>query len=473
MIVVLCNPIGGSAHPMPGTTVLLDVGEGVIDAELLIPAGNLAEASGIAVDVRTELSAEDSEGLVRYVGEHLRVASAEGVPWEVEIRDVRVDFAESAVGGYKEVVVLAGLTPPAGGDMRRLVLGYDVVMREVVTHVAVVSVRQDWGAGQVEGDDSARQVGVVRVDGETMTVPPLAVDLDEASVWRGFAGMVVLGGHHILEGTDHLLFLFTLLLPAVLIARNGRWYADSRWRRAVRHILAVTVAFTVGHSVALVVSALTRIEIPASPVETLIALTILVGGAHAIRPLFPGREALVAGVFGLIHGMAFSFTLAELKLSTGQLALSVLGFNLGIEIVQLLLVALALPPLLVLATTRAQPVLRVGGSAVVIVAALGWALDRLGFANPIARAADQIGTSILPIVAGAGVLAVVVLALRGRARVGGESHSEVWEFGEEAGGGGGLRGVPDRAVARRGRDGGGLSRAGSGSAAVRGSEAAE
>jgi len=159
-----------------------------------------------------------------------------------------------------------------------------------------------------------------------------------------------------------------------------------------------------------VVSALSRVEIPAAPIETLIAATILVGGVHAVRPLFPGREALVAGIFGLIHGLAFSFTLAELKLSTGQLAISVLGFNLGIEAIQLLLVALVLPSLMVLASTRAQPVLRIGGAILVIIAALGWALDRLGVTNPIADAADRCGTMLFPIIITAAVVAVVVLA---------------------------------------------------------------
>lgn len=411
VIALLCNPIAAPAHPMPGTKVLLDVRETAINAELSIPAANLAEASGIDINARTRLSAADSAGLASYLRDHMRPATPDGVPWTVEIGDMRLDYPDrTATGYYKELVVQAVLTPPPGVDMRRFVLGYDAVIHKVVTHIAIVSVRQDWRAGQVEAGNDARQIGVLRADAESMTVPPLSVDLTDASAWRGFVAMVRLGGHHILEGTDHLLFLFTLLLPAALIAKAGRWHPDTRIRHAVRHILAVTIAFTVGHSVALVVSALTRLEIPARPIETLIAVTILVGGAHAVRPLFPGREALVAGTFGLIHGMAFSFTLAELNLSTSQLALSVLGFNLGIEAIQLLLVALALPPLLVLATTRAQPALRIGGSLLVIIAALGWAFDRLGYPNPIARAADQFGTMILPIIITAAVVAVVVLA---------------------------------------------------------------
>lgn len=84
-----------------------------------------------------------------------------------------------------------------------------------------------------------------------------------------------------------------------------------------------------GHSVTLAVAALARLDLPAAPVESLIAASILIGAGHALRPLFPGREALIAAGFGLIHGMAFSFTLAELHLDTGQLVLSLLGFNLA------------------------------------------------------------------------------------------------------------------------------------------------
>lgn len=431
VVVLLLNPIAVSAHPVPGTRVLLDVRETAVEAELSIPTGELAAASGIDVDLRASLSGGDAAGLGRYLREHVRAASSDGRAWGVEIGDMRVEYAEgTALGAYKQLVVRAVLTPPAEVDMRRFVLGYDAVIHKVGTHIAIVSVRQDWQGGRVDAGNDARQVGVVRMDAETGTVPPLSVDLTDGGAWRGFVGMVVLGGHHILEGTDHLLFLFTLLLPAVLIARAGRWQPDNRAGRAMRHIVAVTVAFTVGHSAALVVSALGRLEIPVQPVETLIAATILVGGVHAVRPLFPGREAGVAGVFGLVHGMAFSFTLAELKLSSSQLALSVLGFNLGIEAVQLFLVALTLPSLLVLAATRAQPFLRVGGAVLAVVAALGWVFDRLGVANPVARAADQGGALILPIVTTAAAVAVLVLTVqtfRRRIDRGNPASKPLWE----------------------------------------------
>ena len=243
-----------------------------------------------------------------------------------------------------------------------------------------------------------------------MTVPPLTVDLGDGSAWHGFLAMVELGGDHILTGTDHLLFLLILLLPAPLLATRGRWHGQVGARAALVRIGRITLAFTVGHSVALAATAIGRLEIPGRPVEAFIAASIVVGAVHAIRPLFPGREAVVAGVFGLGHGMAFSFVLAEMQLSTGQLAFSLLGFNLGIELVQLLLVCLALPSLLVIARLRIQPAVRVGGALLTGTAAVGWLADRLGAPNPVARAADSAGSHTIPM--------VVTLALAAIAAVG-------------------------------------------------------
>ncbi|MEU0211231.1 HupE/UreJ family protein [Streptomyces canus] len=200
----------------------------------------------------------------------------------------------------------------------------------------------------------------------------LKVDLGEGSAWRGFLAMVKLGGDHILAGTDHLLFLLILLLPAPLAVTGRRWHGLVGARSALGRIGRITLAFTAGHSVAPAVTALGRLDTPGWPVEAFIAASILIGAIHAIRPLLPGKEALVAGVSGLGHGMAFSFVLAEMHLSTGQLVTSLLGFNLGIELVQLLLVCLALPSLLVLARLRVQPALRLTGAVLTGTAAVGW-----------------------------------------------------------------------------------------------------
>jgi hypothetical protein len=388
-LLVVLGAKPAAAHPMPHSVVVLDVHETSVTASLELPAGDLAAASGIAAD----LPARAGE-LRAYLAAHLRPAGADGAPWSVTVGDLALTAAErTSTGTYQEVTAEMELTPPVGGDVRHFTLGYDVIVHKVVTHTTLVSVRQDWAAGRITEGDEAEQIGVIAIDNRTMTVPQLTVDLGAGSMWRGFVAMLRLGGLHILEGTDHLLFLLILLLPAALLADRRRWARPAGARQALRRIGGITLAFTAGHSVALVLSALARVTIPARPVEVFIAVSILIGAAHAIRPLFPGREALVAGLFGLGHGMAFSFTLAGLRLSTGQLALSLLGFNLGIELIQLLLVALALPALLALARLPVQPWLRIGGAVLTAAAAAGWLLDRLGVSNPVAETADAAGAN--------------------------------------------------------------------------------
>ncbi|WP_433200038.1 HupE/UreJ family protein [Dactylosporangium sp. CS-047395] len=388
VLAALCGavPVPGRAvaHPMPHSIVTLDPRGATVAASLQVPVEDLALASGVGP--------ADLEGLRRYLHDHLHPRALDGTPWTVAIGAVTVTGDEQAdTGPYRELRADAVLTPPPGAGTGRFTLGYDAVVHQVVTHTVFVASR------------SGDALGVIAVDPRTMAVPDLTVTLDRHR--SSFPAMLGLGARHIVEGTDHLLFLLVLLIPAAFRARSGR--------TAFRRIGAVTLAFTAGHSIALAVSALTRLELPARPVEAAIAVTILVGAGHAARPLFPDREPLIAGLFGLVHGLAFAFTLAELHLSAGSLIVSLLGFNLGIELVQLLLVALALPALLVAARSRHRRAVRLAGAALAAVAATGWLADRLGFPNPVARAADTAGAHPAFLV-GALVLTAAVPLIAGR-----------------------------------------------------------
>ncbi|WP_079178911.1 HupE/UreJ family protein [Streptomyces humi] len=387
-----------AAHPMPHSVLLLDVHETSVAAELDLPLSDFSRASGIALDDTTTAKqlAVRIPAVRRYLAAHLHPTTRGGTAWAVTFGGMALSRAEqTATGVYRELTVQATLTPPPGGDVRRFVLDYDVIVHQVVTHTVLVSVRQDWAAGRVAGKEqegAATQVGVIRIDTRSMTIAPLTVDLDGGSVWSGTYAMFRLGASHILEGTDHLLFLLILLLPAPLRAAGNRWRGSVGTRTALGRIARTTLAFTLGHSLALAVSAFGRLDIPAQPVEAFIAFSILVGAVHAVRPLFPGHEAVIAGVFGLGHGLAFSLTLAEMKLSTTQLSLSLAGFNLGIECMQLILVLLALPGLVCLVRLRRHAAVRTACALSTAGLAVGWLLDRSGLPNPVARAADSAGT---------------------------------------------------------------------------------
>ena len=182
---------------------------------------------------------------------------------------------------------------------------------------------------------------------------------------------------HIAGGTDHLLFLLVLLFPAPLLVHHGKWAGSSDTRRCLLQIAKIVTAFTAGHSLTLAAGAIGVVRVPSRPIEVLIAVSILVSAVHALRPVFPGREAVIAGSFGLVHGMAFATTLAELGLGRWDRVASILGFNLGIEAMQLVAVAMVLPPLILLSRTRLYPSVRTGGAIFAGVIAMVWIAQRL------------------------------------------------------------------------------------------------
>ena len=199
-----------------------------------------------------------------------------------------------------------------------------------------------------------------------------------------FSSLFRLGMRHIAEGTDHLLFLLVLLLPAPLLAVGSRWRGIADVRRSLLHIAGIVTAFTIGHSLTLTLAAMNVVHVPSRPVEALIALSILVSAIHALRPIFPGREAWIAAFFGLIHGLAFATTLDRLGLSRWERVAGILAFNLGIETMQMIVVALILPSLLLMSRTRAYPFLRIGGAIFACAASSAWIAERLlGVQTPV------------------------------------------------------------------------------------------
>jgi len=362
-------------HPEPTTLVALDIGSATVSAELHVPLSELGLAFGHDVWRDPQRRIREWDPAFRtYLTEHIRPVTAAGQPWRVDVESLRVSESErSASGPAPEVLVGLLLTPPAGADVRHLVLHFDLILHQVVTHKAVVSVRSDWQAGQVE----PMQLGVIAVDTGSSKIEPFVVSLGEGSWRAGFQRMIALGMEHIREGTDHLLFLLVLLLPATLTASGGRWMGFAGVNASLVRLFKIVTAFTVGHSVTLLAGALQWLRLPQQPVEVLIAGSILLTAVHAVRPIFPEREAQVAAGFGLVHGLAFATVLAQLPLTSGAMALSILGFNLGIELMQVYVVAMTVPWFLLLSQTPVYGWFRVAGAVFAAIAALGWIVNRV------------------------------------------------------------------------------------------------
>jgi hypothetical protein len=163
------------------------------------------------------------------------------------------------------------------------------------------------------------------------------------SRWRSFVEYCQAGVWHILTGVDHLLFLLSLLLPAVLLRQHGQWEPVVQIRSGLISVFKVVTAFTAAHSLTLTLAALDIVRLSSRLTESVIAASIIVAALNNIFPVVTERRARIAFGFGLLHGFGFASVLADMGLPQGARLISLLSFNLGIELGQLAVVCTVMP----------------------------------------------------------------------------------------------------------------------------------
>ena len=221
-----------------------------------------------------------------------------------------------------------------------------------VDHHTIADIQWPGGSRQVVFEKGQRQVGIA-VGGSPSP---------EQKTTGTFVSYVVMGVDHIVGGIDHLLFLLALLA-----------LSTSFWQT-----VKIVTAFTVAHSITLSLAALGLVAVPSAIVEPLIAASIVwVAVENLVAPAGAGRRWLIAGLFGLIHGLGFASALIELDLTRETLVRALVGFNLGVELGQLVFVAVALPPLVWASRPGRLPRLPQILSVIVALIGVVWLVERL------------------------------------------------------------------------------------------------
>lgn len=169
--------------------------------------------------------------------------------------------------------------------------------------------------------DGSSEIGRLNAANTTFTVA------GAPQQWDVIKTYLHLGIEHILEGTDHLLFVACLILIA------GTW----------QRILLTITGFTIAHSITLTLASLEVVYMPVPPIEVLIALSIVFLAreiAHDRRDTLTWRyPIIVSSTFGLLHGFGFASALRDIGLPQTEIPAALLSFNVGVEIGQLLFVA--------------------------------------------------------------------------------------------------------------------------------------
>ena len=169
------------------------------------------------------------------------------------------------------------------------------------------------------------------------------IELATLTAWREFLAYGWEGVWHIWIGYDHILFLLSLLLPAVLKREAHRWQAATGFRPALLEVVKIVTAFTVAHSITLSLAVFGIFTLPSRWVESAIATSVILAALNNLYPILSERRWMVAFAFGLVHGLGFANVLMDLGLPQGTLLLALVGFNLGVEVGQLAIVGFFLP----------------------------------------------------------------------------------------------------------------------------------
>jgi len=304
-----------------------------------------------------ELRAAQS-ALQSYVGAHLHLLGPDGT-CTLSVGSVQVN--QRVDGAYLWLPIAAD----CGRDFRRLRIDYSLLREEDPSHRGLLTLRAQ----------AAVQTAVL--GGNTAA---RAFDLDDPSPWEAIGEYLRAGVWHIWSGIDHLLFLLSLLLPAVLLREGGHWRPVPRARPAFISILKIVTAFTLAHSLTLSLAAFDIVRLPSRLTESAIAASIIAAALNNVFPVITESRARIAFAFGLLHGFGFASVLADMGLPHGARLLSLLAFNLGIETGQLAVVLLVMPAVYCF---RKQLLYRrtvlPWGSAAIATLALVWLVQRAFF----------------------------------------------------------------------------------------------
>lgn len=356
------------AHPMPKSYMQIKIKETYIAGVLKAPLVEYEKA------LQKE-SIKNVNSLSTYFLNHIVAKSGDEV-WKTKIDSIYTTYqVASHTDKYDEVTLLFKLYPAHVKNLRNFDLELDVITREIYDHETMVFLTEDWENGQLT-DDPPVYLGTTSYNLPLGKVNPLLIQLEKGTSFKGFKSMYLLGMDHIIYGLDHMLFIIILLLIAPLRNTNTKWSLFQGTKYTLKRFLGISLLFTLGHSISLFLGAFQLIPFRIEYIEILISLTIVISAIHALKPVFPYKESVIGFGFGIIHGLAFSESISGLELSPFNKVISMLGFNLGIETIQLVIMIVVFPILLT-SKFKFFHVVRILFATATIVVSLFWLYERV------------------------------------------------------------------------------------------------
>ena len=318
---IFACPLILQAHPSSDTFLDLTIKEGKLTGQINVPADTLfwitdfnivknssPEVLAAAISTKREL-------IISYILSHLTI---KGNEQNCQLTPSGNNLSYYPTGPYFTLLfnLDCGFLPST------ISVDYNLYFDRDTQHNAFINVR---------GSAAKDQTYILTKENSHLTI-----NLSKPSPWRQLLEFILSGMRHIWTGYDHLLFILILLLPTVIRPP------------IIKNVLKVISSFTIAHSITLTLAVLRIIMLPSRLVESVIALSIVFAALTNI--LFPNRKDhwIIAFVFGLVHGFGFAAVLQGFGLSRHQLVIGLFGFNVGVEIGQLVVVTLLIPILYLL-----------------------------------------------------------------------------------------------------------------------------
>ncbi len=282
----------------------------------------------------------------------------------------RISLTDGRARGQLTVEPTAATALPGGGTTTPSTHSTLRLLYRWAQPLTTLSIRYDLflpGVPTASCLTTITQGGQVRTFVFTPENRELSLVFGRASTWRQVTSFVALGVRHILTGYDHILFLLSLLMLG----------------GSLRQVVKVATAFTVAHSITLSLAVLNLITLSARLVESAIALSIVYVAAENVwrKGITLRQRWLVTFGFGFVHGLGFASILRDMHLSRANTAVSLIGFNVGVEVGQVAIVTGAFLVLAALQRWSWEPAFRRWVSAGAAVAGLVWFVQRAFLAS--------------------------------------------------------------------------------------------
>ena len=368
-ILLLASP--ASAHRVDESYIYMDIYDTEIEGRLEFRVVDINAELGLDIpdDVdRAQTVVADTIGDIRSYAEPRFGLGTNGDAWTIEFTD-EFELLDTENGVF--VVIPFEVAETFDSVPDTVDVFYEAFVLENDNHKGFFHIGNYWEGGIFanESDPFLRFFDA----GDTRQT----FDLDDPDFWGGLWGVVELGVDHIRIGTDHILFIVALLLPSVLVFTH-KWEPAPSFSSALWRILKIATSFTIAHSITLSLAGFGVVELPSKPVETIIAISIILAALHNFFPIFQNKEWVLAFAFGLFHGLGFAGLLTELGLDRTNRVWSLFAFNVGVEIGQVVILLLLFPALFLLRRTRLYHVgfFMIGSVLLMIVAAI-WAVERI------------------------------------------------------------------------------------------------